>query len=118
MLLQARHQLDEIAGAEAVVELVDENALPSVAAGARRARQREEVGAAGDPGRCPALDCRGPDLVVAEPAEELAKAGDLLLVDAVKGLRRDAAPGYSGAAGRDHDIDRGIGDPCLELGDD
>src|SRR6266851_3131554 len=118
MLLQPRHQLDEIAGTEAVVELVDEDPVPGVAAGAGRARQREEVGAAGDPGRRPALDRRGPDLVVAEPAEELAEARDLLLVDAVEGLGCHITPGDPGAAGRDHDIDRRIGDPRLELGDD
>src|SRR5207244_13497103 len=97
---------------------MDEDAFPGVAAGAGRARQREEIGPTGDPGRCPALDRRGPDLVIAKPAEELAEAGDFLLVDAVECLRRDVAPGYSGAASRDHDIDRRIGDPCLELGDD
>src|SRR3984893_9238500 len=83
VFLQARHQLDEIARAEAIVELVDEDAFPGVATGARRAGQREEIGAAGDTRRGPALDRRGPDLVIAEPAEELAKAGDLLLVVAV-----------------------------------
>ena len=36
MFLQPRHQLDEIAWAKAVVELVDEDALPGVSAGARR----------------------------------------------------------------------------------
>src|SRR4029077_10937505 len=97
---------------------MDENALPGVAASAGRARQCEEVGAAGNPGRRPALDRRGPDLVVAEPAEELAKPGDLLLIDAVKGLRRDVTPGDPGATGRDHDVDRRIGDPRLELRDD
>src|SRR5436309_14419581 len=98
MLLQSGHQLDEIAGAEAVVELVDEDALPGVAAGARRPRQREQIGAAGDPGRRPALDGRGADLVVALPAEQLAEAGDLLLVDAVEGFGGDVAAGDPGAA--------------------
>jgi hypothetical protein len=41
VLLQTRHQLDEVAGTEAVVELMHENALPGVAAGARRAAQRD-----------------------------------------------------------------------------
>src|SRR5580704_11152061 len=118
MFLQPRHQLDEVARAEAVVELVDEDAFPGVAAGARGAGQSEQIGAAGDSRGRAALDRRGPDLVVAEPAEELAETGDLLLVDAVKSLRRDVAPGDAGAAGRDHDIDVGIGDPILELGDD
>src|SRR6516162_2262034 len=61
MLLQPRHQLDEVARAEAVVELVHEDALPGVAAGAGRSRQREEVSTACDPGRRPTLDRRGPD---------------------------------------------------------
>ena len=34
VLLQTRHQLDKVAGTEPVVELVHEDALPSVAAGA------------------------------------------------------------------------------------
>src|SRR5947209_15198775 len=93
MLLQAGHQLDEVARAKAVVELVDEDALPGVAAGARRTRQRKKIGAAGDPGGRPALDRRGSDLVVAEPAEELAKPGNLLLIDAVEGLGRDVPSG-------------------------
>src|SRR6202011_5420756 len=99
MLLQARHQLDEIARAEAVVELVDEDPLPGVAAGAGRPGQGEQIGPAGDPSRRPALDRRGPDLLVAEPAEQLAEAGDLLLVDAVEGFRRHVAAGDPGAAG-------------------
>src|ERR1700731_5241255 len=105
MLLQARHQLDEIARAEAVVELVDEDALPGVATGARRAGQREEIGAAGDTRRGPALDRRGTDLVIAEPPEQFAKAGNLLLVDAMKGLGRYVAAGHAGAARRNDDVD-------------
>src|SRR5260370_37476771 len=73
MFLQARHQLDEVARAKAVIELVHEDALPGVAAGARRAGQSAEISAAGDSRRRPALDRRGADLVVAEPAAELAK---------------------------------------------
>src|SRR5882724_7626039 len=118
MLLQAGHQLDEIAWAKAVVELVHENAFPSVAAGARRTGQSKEIGAAGDPCRRAALDRRGPDLVVTEPAEELAKAGNLLLIDAVEGFRGDIPSGHPGAAGRDHDVDLRIGDPLPQLGDD
>src|ERR1700730_9261551 len=118
MLLQAGHQLDEVAGAKAVVELVDQNALPGVAAGAGRSGQGKQIGAAGDPGGGPALDRRGADLLVAEPAEQLAKPGDLLLVDAVERLRGHIAAGDAGAARRDHDIDFRVGDPRLELADD
>src|SRR5215831_3827396 len=99
MLLQPRHQLDEIAGAKAIVQLVHEDAFPGVAAGAGRARQGEKIGAARHAGCRAALDRRGPDLLVAEPAEELAKAGDLLLIDAVEGLGRNIPPGDPGAAG-------------------
>src|SRR5271165_5235773 len=109
MFLKARHQFDEIAWAKAVVELVHEDSLPGVAAGAGRTRQREQVSAAGDAGGGAALDRRGADLVVALPTEQLAEPGDLLLVDAVKGLRRHVAAGDAGAAGRNHDIDLGVG---------
>src|SRR5262245_47061659 len=47
VLLQARHDLDEVAGAVAVVELVHQDAVPGVAAGAGRARQAEDIGAVG-----------------------------------------------------------------------
>src|SRR5215475_9038361 len=49
MLLKPRHQLDQVAGAPAAVELPFENIVPAVAAGAGRAGQGEEVGATGDP---------------------------------------------------------------------
>src|SRR5215472_16086082 len=118
MLLQARHQLDEVARPEAVVELVHEDAFPGVAAGAGGAGQGEQIGAAGDPGRRTALDRRGADLLVAEPAEQLAKAGNLLLIDAVERFRRNVPAGNPGAAGRDHDVDVGVGDPLPELRND
>src|SRR5215472_15549321 len=118
MLLQPWHQLDEVARTKPVVELVHENALPGVAAGARRSRQGEQIGAAGDPGGGAALDRGGADLLVAEPAEKFAKPGDFLLIDAVERLWGDVAPGDPGPAGRDHDIDGRVGDPCLQLRDD
>src|SRR5882672_10659543 len=93
MLLQPRHQLDQVAGPEAAVELPFENIVPAVAAGAGRAGQGEEIGAAGDPAGGPALDGRGLDLLVGEHAEQLAEALDLLLVDLPEGLGRDVAAG-------------------------
>src|SRR5579863_3549048 len=113
MLLQPRHELDEVARPVAVVELMDEDSLPAVAAGAGRAGEGEEVGAAGDPAGGSAMDRRGADLLVAQHAEELAEAGDLLLVDRLEGFGRDVAPGDAGAPRRDDDVDRGIGDPLL-----
>jgi len=43
VLFEPRHQFDEIAGPEAIVELVLEDLVPAVAAGAGRAGQREQV---------------------------------------------------------------------------
>src|SRR5690349_8191710 len=108
MLLKARHELDEVARAVPVVELVADDVLPAVAAGAGRAGEREEVGAARDARRGAALDRRGADLLIAEPAEELAEARDLLLVDGVEGLGRHVAAGDAGAPGRDHHVDLAI----------
>ncbi len=113
--LQARHQLDQVARPVPVVELVADDVVPAVAAGAGRAGQGEKVCAARDPGGGAALDRRGADLLVAEPAEQFAEPGDLLLVHVVEGFRRHVAPGDAGAAGGDHGIDRGIGDPLPEL---
>ena len=42
MLVEPRHDLDEIAGPVAVIELVHEDLVPGVAAGAGRARQAED----------------------------------------------------------------------------
>src|SRR5579885_2783134 len=111
VLLEARHQLDEVARAVAIVELMDENALPAVAARTGRAGQGEKIGAAGDAARRPALDRRGPDLLVAQPAEELAEAGDLLLVDGLERFGGDVPAGDAGAARRDDDVDHGVGNP-------
>ena len=58
MLLEARHELDQVAGPQPRVELVVQDALPGVAAGARRARQGEQVGAVRDPAEGPALHGR------------------------------------------------------------
>ena len=44
MLVEPRHDLDEIAGTRAVIELGGEDAVPGVAAGARRSRQAEDKG--------------------------------------------------------------------------
>ena len=118
MLFQPRQQLDEIAGSVAVVELVLEDAVPGVLAGAVGAGQGEQIGPVGDAGGGPALYRRGSDLVIADHPEQLAEAGNLLLPDGGECLRRDVAPGHAGAAGGDHDLDRGVVDPALQMFDD
>src|SRR6185295_3698443 len=56
MFLQPRHDLDEIAGTVAVVELPLEDLAPRILAGARRPRQAEDVGAAREAGARARLD--------------------------------------------------------------
>src|SRR3954471_23579020 len=72
--VQARHQLGEVAGPEADVELLAQNVVPAVLAGAGRAGQREDVGGVGDAGDGARLHGRGADLLEADPAEHFAEA--------------------------------------------
>src|SRR5215472_14871102 len=115
MLLQAGHELGQVAGTEADIELEAQDLLPAVAAGAGRAGQREEIGAAGDTARGPALHGGGADLLEAEPPKELAEAVYLLLEQGLEGLGGDVSAGDAGTAGGDHHLDPGIGDPAPEL---
>src|SRR3546814_3890167 len=78
VLLQARHQLHQVARPQARIELELQDVLPAVPAGRGRAGQREEVGAAGDAADGAALHGGGADLGVAQHAEQLAEALDLL----------------------------------------
>ena len=98
----------------AVVELPDQDVVPGVLDRARAARQREQVGAAGDPAEGARLHGRGADLLLAQHAEQLAEAFDALLQHALERLRRDVAAGDAGAAGGDHHVDLRIGDPALQ----
>src|SRR3546814_18422522 len=61
------------------VELELQDVLPAVLAGRGRPGQREEVGAVGDAAAGAALHGGGADLLVAQHAEQLAEALDLLL---------------------------------------
>ena len=64
------------------------------------------------------LDRRRADLAVGNPAEQLAEAFDLLVVEGFDRLGRDIAAGETCAAGGDDGIDIGIGDPGFDLGAD
>src|SRR3546814_2122295 len=105
LFYQPRHQVDEIAGTMAAVELGRQYALPRVLHRARRAGEREDIGAARDHGAGARLDRRGADTLVAEPAKQLPEAGDVLAVEAAQRLGRHVAAGEAGAAGGDDDID-------------
>src|SRR5579871_4657619 len=86
MLLKPRHQLRQIAGPMADIELPAQDVFPAVAAGARGARKGEEIGAARHPAGGAALDGGGADLLEAQPAEELAESLDLLFEQGFEGF--------------------------------
>src|SRR4051794_29390576 len=69
MLVEPRQDLDEIAGPVPIVELVHEDLVPAILAGARRARQAEDVGRLGDAGGGARLDRRSADLALADQQE-------------------------------------------------
>src|SRR5690349_2726756 len=69
--VEARHQLGEVAGTEADVELLAQDVVPAVLAGARRARQGEDIGRVDHARGGAALHGGGPDFLEADPAEGL-----------------------------------------------
>src|ERR1700685_2095597 len=79
MLAEPRHDLDEIARPVAVIELVHQNLVPGVLAGARRARQAKDVGRAGDARRGARLNGRGADFWKAHHQEQRREAVHLLV---------------------------------------
>src|SRR5215471_11731019 len=79
MLVEPRHDLDEIARAVAVIELVHEDLVPGVLAGAGRAGQAEDVGRIGDASGRARLDRRGADLAEAHDQEQHGKCFHALL---------------------------------------
>src|ERR1700712_649203 len=98
MLVQPRHDLDEVAGARAVIELGAKDAVPAVAAGARRSRQAEDEGRTRDAGGGAALDRRGADLGVAQHMKGDGKTIYPLFEQGLDRFRRDVAAGKTGAA--------------------
>ena len=110
MLVQPRHDLDEIAGLVADIELVFQDRVPTILDRAGRAGQGEQIGAAGHAGRGAALDRRSADLLKADPAKQLAEAGDILAVEPVQLLGRDVAAGDAGAAGAADAVDSDAND--------
>src|SRR5262249_57582684 len=99
MMLEGRDDRDEIAGTVAIVELMQEDLVPGVAAGAGRARQAEDVGAAGNAGGRARLDRRGADLGLAYQQEHRGEAVHALLEQGLDRLRRPGPAGEGGAAG-------------------
>ena len=102
VLVEARHDLDEIAGTVAVAELVHQDLVPGIAAGARRARQAEDVGAAGNSGG------RANGAILAQDSALLLLAGLMSLI----GPRRDRS--LSVLFGR-HGVMKPVGRVCVNM---
>src|SRR3954467_7712004 len=114
-LVKTRHQLDEITRPETVVELVDEDLVPGVAARARRARQAEDEGRARHAGGRARLDGRRTDLRMADHVKRGGETVHPLLEQRLDRLRRHVAAGKAGAAGGYDNVDALVGDPIAHL---
>src|SRR5215831_19860932 len=108
MLIEPRHDLDEIARPVTIIELVHQNVVPGIAAGARRTRQAEDVGRAGDTRGGAGLDRRRADLAVAHHEKQRRKSLHALFEKWLYRFGSDVASGEPGAPGSDDDIDGGI----------
>ncbi|GAB2289328.1 hypothetical protein Dimus_023632 [Dionaea muscipula] len=118
VFFQPRHQLHQIAGLGADIELGGEDAFPAVLHGAGAAGQGEKIGAVRDPADGAGLHGGRTDMLIAQHAEKLAKTDDFLLQHTGEGFGRYVPPGDAGAACGNNDIDLGIGNPAAEHGDD
>src|SRR5260221_8025231 len=114
MFVEPRHDLNEVTGPRAVIELGAKDAVPAVAAGAGRTRQAEDEGGARNAGGGAALDRRGADLGVAQHVEGDGKTVHPLFEQRLDRLRRNVAAGKAGAAGGDDRVHPWIGDPSLD----
>src|SRR3546814_11646925 len=77
-----------------------------------------DIGPARNDGTGARLDRRGADRPIAEPAEQLAEARNILAVEAAQRLGRHVAAGEAGAAGGDDRVDLRVVDPVVEERDD
>src|SRR5262249_52702270 len=115
VIVKPRHDLDEIAGPVAVVELMHQDLVPGVAAGTGRAWQAEHIGAAGNARSGAGLDGRGADLGLTHQQEHRRKTVHTLLEQRLDRLRRHVPSGEAGAAGGDDHVDCRIRYPLFDL---
>ena len=116
MLFQAGQNLDEIARAAAIIELMHQNRVPGVLAGPGRAGQRKHIRAANHPGGRARLNGCQPDLVITDAVKQVGETFNAFLEQRLQRFGRHIAPGQAGAAGGDDDVNLGIGDPLFCLG--
>src|SRR5690554_746126 len=99
MLVQPWHERDEIAGSVPGIELVAQDAVPGVSAGAGAARQGKKDRALRNATGGPALHRARADAFHRDDGEKRRKGLDLLFIDIAMCLDRDIAAGDPGAAG-------------------
>ena len=115
---QPRHLPGERAGPVAAVELVFQDQVPAVAAGAGRARQAEDEGVVDLPGEGARLQRRQADRAEARLVEEDRESVHLAAEQRLDRFGRDVARREAGAAGGDDDVHAFVVDPCRDLGAD
>src|SRR6516162_1504377 len=113
MLVEPRHDFHEVARAVPVIELVHQNLIPGVLAGAGRSGQTENVSRAGDAGGGARLDRRGADLRETHDQKQRRERLHLFFEQRLDRFWRDVAASEPGSAGGDDDVDHRIGDPGL-----
>ena len=114
MLLQPRHQFHQIARTVPIVQLRPQNVVPAVLHRPGATRQSKQIRPPRNPPDGAGLHRRGADLLITQHAEKFAESLDALLHDVLEGFGRHVTPGYTGASGRNHNINGRIGDPPAE----
>src|SRR5687767_15597635 len=118
MFLKAGHDFHEIAGHMAVVELILQDQIPSIPAGAGRAGEAKNVFSPGDAGGGARLNRRCADLAMGNEVEDDGEPFDFLFEERTHRLDSDVKTGETGAAGRYHHIDVGVLEPGPQLAAD
>ncbi len=104
MFPQSGHEIDEIAGLVAIIQLMNQNDFPCVAHRAGRPRESEQVFPFGDTADSPRLNRARPNLRIAQDSKELTEAGYLFLENASESLRCDIPPREPCSSRGDDDI--------------
>src|SRR3569832_877458 len=112
---QTREELHEVAGLGAAVELLLQDVVPGEATGIGRAGYAENKSGVGDAREHARLHGGGLDLRVGEMAKQLAETVDFFIEQRTYRLRGLIARGEARAAGDDHRLHRGVGDPARDL---
>ncbi|MNN71573.1 hypothetical protein D3C81_1875250 [compost metagenome] len=101
----------EIARTGTAVQLLQQNLVPGSAAGTRRAGYAAHQHTVADPGQGAGLQAGHADFRQGHLAEQLAEAFHMLVQQRHHRLRRVVPGSETGAAGHQHYLHLGVGDP-------